>query len=242
MDVIRIDSKETKMVAHRGLSGLERENTCPAFVAAGNRSYYGIETDVHVTKDGKFVIIHDRTTKRVSDGKFDIDVEDNDYSVLESVVLPDKDGSFNRQDIRIPLLEDYIKICKKYEKVCVLELKGVFGFENAKRLVEAIKDLGYIEKVTFISFAWENCIDIRKLLPENDVQWLTEDEVDNEMIEKLVQNNLNLDIYYPRLTKENVAELHENGIKVNCWTCDTKEEGEKLVEMGVDYITSNILE
>ena len=36
MDVIRIDSKETKMVAHRGLSGLERENTCPAFVAAGN--------------------------------------------------------------------------------------------------------------------------------------------------------------------------------------------------------------
>ena len=59
MDVIRIDSKQTKMVAHRGLSGLERENTCAAFVAAGNRSYFGIETDVHTTRDGKFVIIHD---------------------------------------------------------------------------------------------------------------------------------------------------------------------------------------
>ena len=35
------------MVAHRGVSGLERENTCPAFVAAGVKSYWGIETDIH---------------------------------------------------------------------------------------------------------------------------------------------------------------------------------------------------
>jgi len=242
MDVIRIDSKQTKMVAHRGLSGLERENTCPAFVAAGNRSYYGIETDVHVTKDGKFVIIHDETTERVSNGAVNINVEENDYAAVENVVLPDKDGSVNRQDIRIPLLEDYIKICKKYEKVCVLELKNEFIPEDIVRIVDAIKSYGYIEGVTFISFSWENCINVRALLPENDVQWLTVDEVDDAMIEKLVKNKLNLDIHYKRLTKENVAKLHENGIKVNCWTCDTKEEGEALADMGVDYITSNILE
>lgn len=46
------DKKNAKMVAHRGLSGIERENTLLAFVAAGNRSYWGIECDVHVTKDG----------------------------------------------------------------------------------------------------------------------------------------------------------------------------------------------
>ena len=43
------------MVAHRGVSKLERENTMPAFVAAGNRSYYGIETDIHITRDGRFI-------------------------------------------------------------------------------------------------------------------------------------------------------------------------------------------
>ena len=75
MDTIKIETNGVKMIAHRGLSGIERENTCPAFVAAGNRSYYGVETDVHVTKDGKFVIIHDETTERITLGKYDINVE-----------------------------------------------------------------------------------------------------------------------------------------------------------------------
>ena len=59
MNTIKIaDKKQTLMVAHRGCSGLERENTNAAFVAAGNRSYFGIETDIHKTLDGKFIIIH----------------------------------------------------------------------------------------------------------------------------------------------------------------------------------------
>ena len=44
MDTIKIHSGSTRMIAHRGLSGLETENSIPAFVAAGNRSYYGVET------------------------------------------------------------------------------------------------------------------------------------------------------------------------------------------------------
>ncbi|MBE5775575.1 MAG: glycerophosphodiester phosphodiesterase, partial [Clostridiales bacterium] len=66
MNTIKIDHGNVKMVAHRGVSGLELENTNAAFVAAGNRSYYGIETDVHVTLDGKFVCFHDDNTGRVA--------------------------------------------------------------------------------------------------------------------------------------------------------------------------------
>ena len=40
MDSIKIDSRNTKMIAHRGLSGIEKENTNAAFIAAGNRSYF----------------------------------------------------------------------------------------------------------------------------------------------------------------------------------------------------------
>ena len=72
MDTIKVNNTRVKMIAHRGLSGLEKENTCPAFVAAGNRSYFGIETDIHITKDGQYVIIHDESPKRVSDEKYDI--------------------------------------------------------------------------------------------------------------------------------------------------------------------------
>ena len=55
-----------KMVAHMGAKGLETENTIAAYIASGNRSFWGIETDVHVTKDKKIIATHDDNAKRVS--------------------------------------------------------------------------------------------------------------------------------------------------------------------------------
>ena len=242
MNTIKINSNVAKMIAHRGVSGIERENTCPAFVAAGNRSYFGIETDVHVTKDGKFVIIHDETTERISAGEYNINVEESDYSEVEKMVLPDLDNTTDRKDIRIPLLKEYIKVCKKYKKICVLEIKNHFEKENIKKLIEEITQLEYIDNIIFISFDFENCVNVRRLLPENEVQFLTSNEITGELIEKLCENNLDLDIYYKQLNAENIELLHSKGIKVNCWTCDDKETAEKLVSFGVDFITSNILE
>ena len=242
MDTIKANLNGVKIIAHRGVSGIERENTCPAFVAAGNRSYFGIETDVHITKDGKFVIIHDETTERVSLGAHNINVEENDYQAIEKIVLPDLDGSTDRKDIRIPLLKEYIMVCKKYEKICVLEIKNHFEKKDIEKLIDEIKELKYINNVIFISFDFENCINVRRLLPENDVQFLTSKEISDELIETLSKNNLNLDISYKQLNAENIELLHSKGIKVNCWTCDDKELAEKLASYGVDFITSNILE
>ena len=243
MDTVKIAKKNVEMVAHRGLSGIEKENTCAAFLAAANRSYFGIETDVHVTKDGEFVVIHDETLERISLGESVVNVEESDYNDFKDIVLPDTDGSRIRQDIRIPLLSEYISICKKYDKICVLELKKHFEEKDLERLVEQIREMEYIDGVIFISFDFKNCVNARKLLPENAVQWLTKDEeITEEIIEKLSENKLDIDIYYKRLNAENIALLHENGIKVNCWTCDDKESAENLADWGVDFITSNILE
>ena len=52
MNTVKIDKQGVRMIAHRGVSGLETENTAAAFIAAGNRTYWGIETDVHLTADG----------------------------------------------------------------------------------------------------------------------------------------------------------------------------------------------
>lgn len=242
MGTIKFDAGNVKMIAHRGLSGIERENTYPAFVAAGNRSYYGIETDVHKTKDGKFVIIHDETTDRVSGGNVKINVENSNYADLENIVLPDTDGSFGREDIRIPLLADYINICKKYDKVCVLELKNAFSREDICNMVEQIRTLGYLENVIFISFVLENCIILRSILAQNDIQWLIGVKLKDEDIRILTENHLDLDIHYSFLDSDLIKRLHDLGIKVNCWTCDDADAARNLAQMGVDFITSNILE
>ncbi|MBE7045281.1 MAG: hypothetical protein E7397_07100 [Ruminococcaceae bacterium] len=242
MDTVKIHSNTVRMVAHRGLSGIERENTCPAFVAACNRSYYGVETDVHITKDGKFVIIHDETTERVTLKAYHINVEESDYSDVENIILPDLDGTTDRKDIRIPLLKEYIMVCKKYGKTCVLEIKNHFEEKDIEKLVDQIKESEYIDHVIFISFDFENCVNVRKLLPQNDVQFLTSEEITDELIQQLCENKLDLDIYYKRLNAENIGILHEKGIKVNCWTCDDKDAAEKLISYGVDFITTNILE
>ncbi len=42
MNTLLLESPKPLMIAHRGLSGIEMENTCSAFVAAGNRTYFGI--------------------------------------------------------------------------------------------------------------------------------------------------------------------------------------------------------
>ena len=108
-DTIKFKNKgEIKMIAHRGVSGLERENTCPAFVAAGVKSYYGIETDVHVTKDGKYILVHDDDLKRVAN--LDICVEESTFDELRAVKMTDIDGVTERADIFLPTLEEYISI------------------------------------------------------------------------------------------------------------------------------------
>ena len=242
MDTIKLEGTKAKMIAHRGLSCIERENTYPAFIAAANRSYYGIETDVHVAKDGNFVIIHDSTTERVSNGLININVEKCTYDQIKEIVLPDLDGSISRNDIRIPLLQDYINICKKYSKKCILEIKDRFNKKDIIRMVELIKTLDYLDNVIFISFVYENLVDLREILPNCNIQFLTDKEIDNKLIAKLKKYNFDLDIHFHRINNESLNLLHDNDIKVNVWTCDNKEKAETLSKLGVDFITSNILE
>lgn len=244
MNTVKFNSGEAKVIAHRGLSGIERENTVPAFIAAANRSYFGIETDVHVTRDGKFVIVHDESVERVSLGECKLNVENSDYEALRDIILPDTDGSRIRSDIRIPLLGEYISVCKKYDKICVLELKNHFEAGDIERMLVQIGELEYQDSMIFISFDLDNCINLRRLLPDSTVQWLVGSDkyTPEQVVSILLTHRLDIDVYYKALNKELVDKLHSHGIKVNCWTVDDKDTAERLVLMGVDFITTNILE
>ena len=239
MDTIHIDSRGVKMVAHRGVSGLEKENTASAFVAAGNRSYFGIETDVHRTLDGQFVVIHDDNTARVAIDS--LDVEKTTFETLRALRLCDTDGEKGRADLRIPTLREYVRICKKYGKVGVLELKNRFDAKDIWRIVSLLEEEEYLPHMIIISFSLENLIDLRAILPEQSAQFLTSKYTD-DLIETLKKYHLDLDIHYKALTPERVRELKAAGIVINGWTVDDPDAARDLIDWGVDQITSNILE
>lgn len=239
MNTIKINHGNTKMVAHRGVSGLERENTNAAFIAAGNRSYFGVETDVYRTCDGHFVVIHDGNTKRVAGDN--LPVEDSTLETIQRVRLTDRDGSRNRWDLYVPQLQEYISICKKYEKHCILELKSTFTDEEIARMIDIIRGMEYLANVTFISFNYDNLLKVKALLPDQPCQFLI-GSCDDELIEKLKAAKMDLDIHLGGVTEELVQKLHANGIEINVWTVDKPEDADRLVAWGVDYITSNILE
>ena len=239
MNTIKFDNKSTRVTAHRGLSGLERENTASAFVAAGNRNYYGIETDIWRTADGHFVVNHDGYADRV--GGVRVTMEQAPWELLREVVLYDTDGTKDRYDLRLPSLQNYVTICKKYEKICVLELKSVFTPEETAAFIEIIKKCDYLDHVIFISFHYEDLLNVRAILPDQPCQYLTGDNSD-AMIAKLVADKMDIDIIHTALTEERVQAMHKAGITINCWTVDDPVRGEELAAWGVDHITSNILQ
>ena len=82
---------------------------------------------------------------------------------------------------------------------------------------------------------------LRELLPEQTAQFLTS-EWSEDLLPILNKYHFGLDIAYKALNADNLKLLHENGVTVNCWTVNDPEDARKLIEWGIDQITSNILE
>ena len=243
MNTISINRGNVKMVAHRGASILEPENSCAAFIAAGNRSYFGIETDVHVTADGKIIVMHDDNALRTTGT--DLVLEEADFETLRQLRLLPRPEQPQRLDLIVPSLEEYIAICRRYDKKCVLELKNPMPESAIANIVEIIRSMDYLENVIFISFALENLIALRRILPTHPVQYLAGKQWmdrEAELLEVLVREKMDLDVYWKSVTPDLVRTCHEKGIQVNVWTVDEAADAESLIAMGVDYITSNILE
>ena len=230
---------KVKMIAHRGLSGICLENTNPAFVLAGEKSYYGIETDVHVTKDGKFIIVHDDNLIRVAG--LDICVEETDFDTLRALRFKDVYGDSEEENMYLPSLEEYLEICKKYDKQAILELKNQMQPHEAAGIAKAVLDSGWFEKTTFISFSKENLLAIRKAYPNADAQYLF-DKATEDDIRFMVDNRLDADMRWDGVKTKLVKRLHDEGLKVNCWTVDGVLCAKLIARCGVDFITSNIIE
>ncbi len=233
------NKKNTLFIAHRGLSGLELENTNSAFIAAANRGYYGIESDVRVSFDGGLVMFHDSNTARLSSENFKI--ENTDYKTLEKTnLIPQKNRTVGN-DFKIPKFKEYLSICENYGKIAVIDLKEKIEPKYIKLMYNEVKKYYKPQNVIFISFELENLKYLRREYPDSIIQLLTY-KFDEKVLKTLKFLNFNLDINIAFCEKSVIDTCHKNGIKVNCWTVDNPGDAERLIDYGVDYITTNILE
>lgn len=240
-NTIKLENKgHTQIIAHRGMCGLEQENTHAAFVAAGNRSFYGIEADVHKTADGKYVIMHDANTLRLSGD--DIEIAKATYETLRSLRLKQKDGKRGRTDLRIPSMEEYLEICKYYGKKAILELKDDFTAEDVDEICRMVEALEYMEHTVFISFKLNNLLLLKERNPEQPAQYLVEKPIEDELIQEMADRKMGIDARQDLFTAEIMQKCRDKGVATNAWTVNNPDMARKLMDWGIDFITTNILE
>ena len=120
-----------KMVAHRGFSSKAPENTLVAYKLAGMRGYWGAECDIQETSDGYFILMHDDTVDRTTNGTGSVaDMTLEQIKALNVKIVP---GYYEK----VPTLEEYLICCKEYNLVPVIEIKASINVAN---FIQIIRD------------------------------------------------------------------------------------------------------
>ena len=134
---------------HRGIVNKKyKENLLKSFKQSFKKGY-GIETDIHVTKDNKFICFHDFTLKRIFKRK--LSVKNINYSKIKDVST--------RLNKPIPLLKDLLKFSKNRYPLFI-EIKPIFSKSHLKKL---LRDTSKYKKCVFISFKHENIYNLLKV-------------------------------------------------------------------------------
>ena len=139
----------THSLIHRGIvSKKYKENQLKSFKQSFRKGY-GIETDIHATKDHEFICFHDFTLNRIFNKKDS--VKNLNYSQIKKMGIQNKNP--------VPLLKDLLKTSKNKHPLFI-EIKPIFSKPLLKKL---LKETSKFSKCTFISFKHKNIYNLLKL-------------------------------------------------------------------------------
>ena len=138
-----------QLLIHRGLAKKRLlENSIKSFNYCFNKNY-GIETDIHATKDKEFICFHDFSLKRVF--KKNLSVKNLNYSKINEIST--------MLGKPIPLLKDMLKLSKNKHPLFI-EIKPLFSISLLKKL---LKETTKFTKCVFITFKHENIYNLLKI-------------------------------------------------------------------------------
>jgi glycerophosphoryl diester phosphodiesterase len=239
MNTIKIDKYFKGMVANRGLSGIETENTIFAFLAASNRSYFGISCDLNLSKDNEIIVTFDDTLLRL--GLLNIYIPSFSYDELKKFSLVDRKTSNLDANIFIPKLTDFLPICKSYRKIGFLNFGDSLKAESIDKVLEYVEDYYDLRKIKFMAKSKKQLLYLAKKV-ENNCIFYDVDKVNDEDFDFCKNNGFNINIEANHITKEIVKDMHLVGLKVSTGVVNDKELAEKLIIHDVDYVFTDILE
>lgn len=247
VEVYKVELRDKKLIAHRGLSSEAPENTSKAFELAVKQGFYGVECDVRKTLDDHFVIMHDADLSRMC-GK-NLTIANMDLQQLKKYPVTSGANAAQYPGLTVPTLEEYLDILAVSETVHpFIELKEPFTKAELQKIVQKVKESGLLERTYFISMYKQNLISLKEMGVANkeNLQYVygAEEEnktqaVNDSVINWCIANEINLDVRYTLVTASDVSRLHEAGRQVNVWTVNQLEKAyELLTEAQVDMLTT----
>lgn len=212
------------IIAHRGASEYEPENTFSSFDKAIELGAQMMEFDVRLSLDNKLVVVHDPRVNRTTDGKGRV----RDKTAQELLALDAGNGN------QIPLVED---IFKKYSGKIkfVIELKD---YETEEPVLELIEKYGIFEDVYVVSFS--------KLILKR-IKYF-EPKITTGLI-KVLPTNIEKDCSYCGaeviavlkyfITRKFVEKTKKYGLLPFAWTVNDKVQCIQFKKMGLTGVVTN---
>ncbi len=246
------DSPKPRLFAHRGGSAEFPENTLEAFQSGASAGAEMLELDVHASRDGEIVVIHDPTLDRTTDGHGRV----RDHSMAELEAL---DAGFQFADgagghphrgkgIRIPRLRELLQALPGVP--LNIEIKQVEPILE-RQVVDLLAEYDALESVLLAAAEDDIMQRIRTLVGDEVLTGFAASEA-TEFVMRVMADDFEgyrppgfalqvppehsgIRVIYP----ESVEAAHRLGLEIHAWTINVPGEIETLIEMGVDGIMSD---
>ncbi len=227
------------LTAHRGAWADAPQNSLPAFKKSVELGYYTAECDIRLTKDNKWVVLHNDTVDSLfcQKGK----IEDITYDEVRKFTYKNGPDFWKYGDLKICSFEEYLDVFVGTNTRPQIEIKSE-TYDLLYTVVDAVKAKGLEKSAIVISFDLEQLRAINKIDSSIEL-WYLIDEITPERIAEAqaIGPNVWLSPNYDRNDAQSIKLALDAGIGVSFWTVNTVEKAKKLYDLGVRYIESDIL-
>ena len=222
------------IMAHRGFSAREQENTLEAMLAALDAGVDAVEFDVQMTRDGEIVLLHDDSLNRVAG--VNKKIWEADWEEIKDLPLR-SDYNSEFRDVHIPRLDDMLEVLKGRRIFCNIEIKRTGHDEGIERkVVEIIKAHDFLDQCDVTSQDYETLVLVKQADPEVLTAYTTVIGIGD--IETLEAADI-LSINETFATYREINRIHASDKKVFVWTVNDEAVMHHLVSLNVDAILTN---